>query len=59
MPNTKMETFLSSSLNPLSYQLQSQTMDTSINSFQASEYEEAESGMPFEHSLILLMISNV
>lgn len=54
-----METFLSSSLNPLSYQLQSQTMDTSINSFQASEYEEAESGMPFEHSLILLMISNV
>lgn len=54
MPNTERETSLSSSLHPHSYQVPSQTIDTSMNSAQASEYEEAESGIPFVHSLILL-----
>ncbi|KAJ1379892.1 P-loop containing nucleoside triphosphate hydrolase [Sesbania bispinosa] len=43
MPNTEMDTSLSSSLHPHSYQVPSQTIDTSMNSAQASEYEEAES----------------
>lgn len=57
MPNTEMDTSLSSSLHPHSYQVPSQTIDTiSMNSAQASEYEEAESGISFVHSLILLML---
>ncbi|KAJ1398660.1 P-loop containing nucleoside triphosphate hydrolase, partial [Sesbania bispinosa] len=43
MPNTEIDTSLSSSLHPHSYQVPSQTIDTSMNSAQASEYEEAES----------------
>ncbi|KAG4947507.1 hypothetical protein JHK87_043514 [Glycine soja] len=40
-----METSLSSTLHPHSYQVPSKTMDTSMNSSQASEYEEAKSVM--------------
>ncbi|RDX66086.1 Calmodulin-binding transcription activator 2, partial [Mucuna pruriens] len=43
MPQTEMDTSLSSTLHLLSYQVPSQTMDTSMTSAQASEYEEAES----------------
>lgn len=43
MPRTEMDTSLSSTHRPLSYQGPSQTTDTSMNSAQASEYEEAES----------------
>ncbi|KAG4957889.1 hypothetical protein JHK82_043723 [Glycine max] len=43
MPKTEMETSLSSTLHPHSYQVPSKTMDTSMNSSQASEYEEAKS----------------
>ncbi|KAK7399555.1 hypothetical protein VNO78_10740 [Psophocarpus tetragonolobus] len=43
IPKTEMDTSSSSSLHPHSYQVPSQTMDTSMNSVQASEYEEAES----------------
>lgn len=49
MPKTEMETSLSSTLHPHSYQVPSQTMDRSMNSSQASEYEEAESGISFVH----------
>lgn len=49
-----METSLSSSLHPHSNQVPSQTKDTSMNSAEVSEYEEAESGIPFVHSLIML-----
>nr|KYP49260.1 Calmodulin-binding transcription activator 3 [Cajanus cajan] len=43
MPKTEVDTSLSSTLRPHSYQVPSQTIDTSMNSSQASEYEEAES----------------
>ncbi|KAI4317272.1 hypothetical protein L6164_025155 [Bauhinia variegata] len=44
MHTTEMDTSLSSGLHPISYQVPSQTMDTtSMNSAQASDYEEAES----------------
>ena len=49
MPKTEMETSLSSTLHPHSYQVPSKTMDTSMNSSQASEYEEAKSGISFVH----------
>ena len=50
MPKTEMDTSFSSGIHPNSYQVPSQTMDTtSMNSAQASEYEEAESG--FVHCL--------
>ncbi|KAK7308503.1 hypothetical protein VNO77_42111 [Canavalia gladiata] len=43
MSKTEMDTSLSSPLHPHSYQVPSQTIDTSMNSTQESEYEEAES----------------
>ncbi|KAL5175629.1 Calmodulin-binding transcription activator 2 [Glycine soja] len=43
MPQTEMDTSLSSTLHPHSYQVPSKTVDTSMNSAQTSEYEEAES----------------
>ncbi|XP_027360473.1 calmodulin-binding transcription activator 1-like isoform X2 [Abrus precatorius] len=43
MPNPEMDSSLSSLLHPHSYQVPSQTIDTSMNSAHASEYEEAES----------------
>ncbi|XP_061344118.1 calmodulin-binding transcription activator 3-like [Gastrolobium bilobum] len=44
MPNTEMGTSLASSFHPHSYQVSSQTIDTtSMNEAQASDYEEAES----------------
>lgn len=43
-PNSEVEASQSSSFHPNSYQLPSQTTDTSLNSAQASEYEDAESG---------------
>lgn len=45
MPNTETEvkTSISSTLHPRGYQVPSQTVDTSMNSAQTSEYEEAES----------------
>ncbi|KAK7318613.1 hypothetical protein RJT34_03316 [Clitoria ternatea] len=42
MPNTEVDTSVSS-LHPYNYQVPSQTIDTSMKSAQASEYEEAES----------------
>lgn len=47
MPNTETEvkTSISSTLHPCGYQVPSQTGDTSMNSAQTSEYEEAESGI--------------
>lgn len=43
--NSEIDSSVSSSLRPNSYQMPSQTTDTSsLNSAQASEYEDAESG---------------
>ncbi|XP_047149182.1 calmodulin-binding transcription activator 1 [Vigna umbellata] len=43
MLKAEMDTSFSSALHPNSYQVPSQTMDSSMNSAQVSEYEEAES----------------
>ncbi|KAL2343063.1 hypothetical protein Fmac_004348 [Flemingia macrophylla] len=45
MPKTEMDTSLSSTLRSHSYQVPSQTIDTSMNSAQASEYGKAESAL--------------
>lgn len=44
IPNSEVEGSQSSGFHPNSYQMPSQTADTSLNSAQASEYEDAESG---------------
>lgn len=45
MPNSEMDASVSSKFHPNGYQVPTQTMDTtSMNSTQASEYEDAESG---------------
>ncbi|KAH9718714.1 calmodulin-binding transcription activator 3 [Citrus sinensis] len=43
IPNSEVEGSQSSGFHPNSYQMPSQTADTSLNSAQASEYEDAES----------------
>nr|UOV21268.1 calmodulin-binding transcription activator [Corchorus capsularis] len=43
IPNSEMESSISSSFHPNNGQLPSQTTDTSLNSVQASDYEDAES----------------
>jgi len=47
MLKAEMDSSFSSTPHPNSYQVPSQTMDTSMNSAQVSEYEEAESGTSF------------
>jgi len=47
MVKAEMDTSFSSTLHPNSYQVPSQTTDTSMNSAQLSEYEETESGTYF------------
>lgn len=42
--NSEVDSSPSSSCPPRSYQMHSQTTDTSMHSSQASEYEDAESG---------------
>ncbi|OMO73091.1 IQ motif, EF-hand binding site [Corchorus olitorius] len=43
IPNSEMESSISSSFHPNNGQIPSQTTDTSLNSVQASDYEDAES----------------
>jgi len=47
MLKAEMDTSFSSTLHPNSYQVPSQTTDTSMKSAPVSEYEEAESGTSF------------
>lgn len=57
-PNSEIDSSFSSSFPPNSYQISQTTDTTSLNSAQASEYEDAESGaFVFMCSIILIMVS--